>query len=166
MIMWLDRGDCTPWTITIRHARVKVNCKASVNFPEAFTDQLTPTGRFDSFVRFSTHAMPPLANEKKLEVHMVVKLFAILTYLWKRKTMKLTEEKKLEYLLIYNRKQELFEKFHSSPRLETFVFNNRWSKLKSLHGDELESYKVRLESLYCDTDSKVKFENKSTFLNW
>ena len=24
--------------------------------------------------------MPPLANEKKLEVHMVVKLFAILTF--------------------------------------------------------------------------------------
>ena len=72
--------------------------------------------------------------------------------------MKLTEEKQLEYLLIYNRKQELFEKFYRSPRLETFDFDNRWSMLKLLHGDELKSHKVRLENLYCDTDAKVEFE--------
>ena len=71
--------------------------------------------------------------------------------------MRLTDEMNDECRTIKNRMSELRMKFYREPRFDK-NFYNRWDQLRLFHGDELESYKVKLENFYSDTDAKEKFK--------
>ena len=73
--------------------------------------------------------------------------------------MRLTDEMNDECRTIKNRMDELRSKFYREPRFDQH-FYNRWDKLRLFHGDELQSYKVKLENFYSDTDAKEKFKLK------
>ena len=73
------------------------------------------------------------------------------------KAMRLTDEMNDECRAIKNRMDELRSKFYREPRFDQH-FYNRWDKLRLFHGDELQSYKVKLENFYSDTDAKEKFK--------
>ena len=75
------------------------------------------------------------------------------------KAMRLTDEMNDECRTIKNRMDELRSKFYIEARFDQH-FYNRWDKLKLFHGDELQSYKVKLENFYSDTDAKEKFKPK------
>ena len=75
------------------------------------------------------------------------------------KAMRLTDEMNDECRTIKNRMDELRSKFYREPRFDQH-FYNRWDKLRLFHGDELQSYKVKLENFYSDTDAKEKFKPK------
>ena len=77
--------------------------------------------------------------------------------------MRLTDEMNMEHLMIVGRMGELRDKFYGNPRLDG-NFYNRWDKLKSLHLDEIVSYKIKLENFYGDTDAKEMFNLKIVFV--
>ena len=79
------------------------------------------------------------------------------------KPMKLTDEMNDECRTIKNRMDELRMKFYREPRFDQH-FYNRWDQLRLFHGDELESYKVKLENFYSDTDAKEKFKSYQNFI--
>ena len=74
-------------------------------------------------------------------------------------TMRLTDEMNAECNVIKYRLLKLREKFYHDAPFDS-NFHKRWNQLKFHHGDELESYKFKLENFYSDTDVKEKFKPK------
>ena len=72
--------------------------------------------------------------------------------------LKLTDEMQLEYMMIFNRIGVLSE--YDNDRFEDYnSYNGRppmWNlnPLRTTFRDELESYKIKLENFYGDTDLK------------
>ena len=66
--------------------------------------------------------------------------------------MRLTDEMKNELLSIALRVHTLYVEFQESVPMDEYP--RQAIRLKNQHGDELESYKVKLENFYSDTDVK------------
>ena len=68
--------------------------------------------------------------------------------------MRLTDELKSELLMISYRTSFLNDKFLADAPHATYSIHV--ASLKEQHGGELESYKVKLENFYLETDVKEK----------
>ena len=68
--------------------------------------------------------------------------------------MRLTDEMKSEMRMIAGRTDFLNDEFLADA--PHFTLPIQMASLKEQHGDELESYKVKLENFYVDTDIKEK----------
>ena len=76
--------------------------------------------------------------------------------------LKLTDEMQLEYRMILNRIGVLSEKYDHAKFEDYNSYNGRpsmWNlnPLRTTFRDELESYKIKLENFYGDTDLKEQF---------
>ena len=71
--------------------------------------------------------------------------------------MRLTEVMNKEMVEIAHRCRELHGRFHSS-RMDAVTGALANLQLKLLYGDEMESYKVKLENFYSETDIKEGFQ--------
>ena len=71
--------------------------------------------------------------------------------------LKLTEEMHLELMMIHSRMKTLKQEFEPE-RFDYHISNLRhFNPLRTIFKEELESYKVKLENFYCDTDLKEQF---------
>ena len=77
--------------------------------------------------------------------------------------MRLTDDMKLEMRTIAKRVHELHEKSFFSARLDPRTYPSDYNQMKEnfFRGGEAESFKVKLENFYSETD--VKDELKSKF---
>lgn len=66
--------------------------------------------------------------------------------------MRLTDQKKIEFSLIIPRVETLNAEFFTNTPLDQH--RDQISRLNFQHGDELESYQVKLENFYSETDVK------------
>ena len=69
--------------------------------------------------------------------------------------LKLTEEMQMELIWIYNRITTLTEEFDNERFDYQTSYLRHYNPLRTIFKDELESYKVKLENFYSDTDLKV-----------
>ena len=76
--------------------------------------------------------------------------------------MRLTNENKLELLKIYQGLNSLKEEY-LGDNVPLIAIPSRRALLKIRHGDELESYKIKLENLLLDTDVKEQAFKLSIF---
>ena len=71
--------------------------------------------------------------------------------------LKLTEEMHLELMMIHSRMKTLKQEFEPE-RFDYHISNLRhFNPLRTIFKEELESYKVKLENFYSDTDLKEQF---------
>ena len=71
--------------------------------------------------------------------------------------MRLTYEMHCETMSIDQRLRNLMGEFHNMRKDSLIMFNEYFcqaTRLKAEHSEELESYKVKLENFYLDTDVK------------
>ena len=67
--------------------------------------------------------------------------------------MRLTDEMKSEMMMIFHQVCNLCDRNYNLPHL---IFPILMASVGEQHGDELESYKVKLENFYLYTDVKEK----------
>ena len=69
--------------------------------------------------------------------------------------MRLTNDMKSEFTMTCNRVAFLRNKFLGDD-VPLWIHPMQTAVLKNQHGEELESYKIKLENLYLDTDLKER----------
>ena len=80
--------------------------------------------------------------------------------------LRLTSEMKTEIFTIEHRIVALYEEFFLNAPLDQHLYQSY--RLNSQHGDELESYKIKIENFYSETDVKEQtFQDfQSDFWNY
>ena len=101
--------------------------------------KLVASSRFKPFARFPICVVFPLVQCNVVEMR-------------KRNIMRLTDEMQDEILSITNRVYTLYVQYQDSTPMDEIPRQS--TRLKHQHGEELESYKVKLENFYSDTDVK------------
>ena len=74
--------------------------------------------------------------------------------------LKLTEEMHLELRRIQSRIRALKEEFDHERFDYQISYQRHFNPLRTIFKDELESYKIKLENFYCDTDMKEQLRKK------
>ena len=74
---------------------------------------------------------------------------------------RLTDGMKNEMHTINQRTESLYDQYMDNVLGDQYFY--MLYRLNAQHGDELESYKVKLENFYSDTDVKEKFKHYQSF---